>query len=74
MEEVVRKRYQFICLTGFRKQYFPKQYFQIGKKNGIFLRDFHISVLVCFHFHSSRFKSEYDKWVRVVCKKYLGDI
>lgn len=31
-EEVVRKRHQFVCLAGFHKQYFPKQYFQIGKK------------------------------------------
>jgi len=31
-EEVGRKRYPFACLTGFHKQYFPKQYFQIAKK------------------------------------------
>lgn len=68
-EEVVRKRHQSVCLTGFHKQYFPNSAFRLGKRDGTFLRDFHISGLVCFPFHCRRSKSKYDKWVNDVHKK-----
>lgn len=67
-EEVLRKRYQFVCLTGLHKWCLSQRVSSKRKKrDGTCLRDLHISVLVYFHFHSCR--SKHDRWVRDVYKK-----
>lgn len=67
-EEVLRKSYQFVHLTGLHKQYLSQRVPSKRKKrDGTCLRDFHTSVLVHFHLHNSR--SKHDRWVRDVHKK-----
>lgn len=66
-EEVLRKRYQFLCLTGLHKRCLSQRISSKRKKrDGTYLRDLHISVLVYVHFHSRR--SKRDRWVRDVHK------